>query len=71
MLLEAEIESMVPYLSGKDTNLLLFGLHSLFQQSGYNEQIRLSTVAPHIWGRSMIQKWFNCSEHQVCQGILL
>ena len=70
-LLEAEEELVVPNLSRKDTNSLLSGLQSLFQQSEDNEQIRLLTIAPDDWGQSMIQKWFNCSEHQARQGILL
>ncbi|CAF4999376.1 unnamed protein product [Rotaria sp. Silwood1] len=71
MLLETEEQPVNQHLSGKDTNLLLSGFHNLFQQSGDNEQVRLLTIAPDYWGRIMIQKWFNCSEHQARQGILL
>ena len=71
ILLEVEKEPVVPRLSEKDTNSLLYGLHSLFQQSGDNEKIRLLTIVPDDWGRTMIQKWFNCSEHQARQAILL
>lgn len=54
-----------------ETNDLLVGLKELFEQSSDSEQIRLMTIAPVSWGRVMLSKWFQCSDHQARQAILL
>ncbi|CAF4079006.1 unnamed protein product, partial [Rotaria sordida] len=71
MLLDTEDKSINQHLSMKDINALLSGFNTLFQQSGDVEQIRLLTISPDSWGRTMIQKWFNCSEYQARQALLL
>ncbi|CAF5011995.1 unnamed protein product, partial [Rotaria sp. Silwood1] len=71
ILLKPEQESMNHYLSMKDSNILLSGLKTLFQESTDNEQIRLLTISPDSWGRKTIRKWFNCTDYQAQQALLL
>jgi hypothetical protein len=54
-----------------ESNKLLSGIKQLFKQSSDAEQIRLMTIAPVDWGRIMIRKWFDSSDHQARQAILL
>jgi hypothetical protein len=70
-LLDTEFESVNNNLSMNDVNALLSGLKMLFQESTEEEQIRLLTISPENWGRSTIQNWFNCSQHQARKALLL
>jgi len=54
-----------------ESNKLLSGVKQLFEQSSDAEQIRLMTIAPIDWGRIMICKWFESSDHQARRAILL
>ncbi|CAF3300606.1 unnamed protein product [Rotaria sp. Silwood2] len=71
MLLEPEDELITHHLSIKDSNTLLSGLKALFQESTDVEQIRLLTISPDSWGRKMIRKWFDCTDYQARQALLL
>ncbi|CAF4148901.1 unnamed protein product, partial [Rotaria magnacalcarata] len=55
----------------KESNELLYGVKELFQQSTYEEQVRLMTIAPNSWGRIAIAQWFGASDHQARLSILL
>jgi len=54
-----------------ETNKLLDGVKQLYEQSSTAERIRLMTIAPIDWGRIVLQKWFNSSDHEARQAILL
>ena len=54
-----------------ESNELLDGMKELFQQSTYEEQVRLMMIAPDSWGRTAIAQWFGASVHQARQAILL
>jgi len=54
-----------------ESNELLIGLKELFKQSSDSEQIRIMTIAPVSWGRVMLSKWFECTDHHARQAILL
>lgn len=71
LLLETKDEFTNHYLSSKDTTIMLNGLKDLFEHSGDVEQIRIMTISPDHWGRMMVQRWFNCSEHQARLALLL
>ncbi|CAF1204282.1 unnamed protein product [Rotaria sordida] len=50
LLLDAEDKSINQHLSIKDTNALLSGFNTLFQQSGDVGQIHLLTISSNSWG---------------------
>ena len=54
-----------------ESNELLDGMKELFQQSTYEEQVRLMTIAPDSWGRTAIAQSFGASDHQAWRSILL
>jgi hypothetical protein len=54
-----------------ESNELLNGIKELFGQSSDSEQIRLMTIAPANWGRVTLCRWFESTEHQARQAILL
>ncbi|CAF5192443.1 unnamed protein product [Rotaria magnacalcarata] len=54
-----------------ESNELLHGMREFFQQSTYEEQVRLMTIAPDNWGRIAIAQWFGASDHQARQSIIL
>ena len=54
-----------------ESNELLYGIKELFKQSTYEEQVRLMTIAPDSWGRIALSQWFEASDHQARQSILL
>jgi hypothetical protein len=54
-----------------ESNKLLDGVKQLFEQSSAAERIRLMTISPPDWGRIILQKWFNSSDHEARQAILL
>jgi len=54
-----------------ESNKLLSGVKQLYEQSTDAERIRLMTIAPLDWGRIMLRKWFESSDHQARQAILL
>jgi hypothetical protein len=54
-----------------ESNKLLDGVKQLYEQSGDAERIRLMTIAPLDWGRVILRNWFNSSDHEARQAILL
>jgi hypothetical protein len=61
----------VPNLSLNDSNEFLYGLKNLYKESSNIEQIRLLTIAPADWGRVKIQEWFESTDHQARQALIL
>ncbi|CAF3402296.1 unnamed protein product [Rotaria socialis] len=55
----------------QESNDLLTGLKSLFNDSDCSEQVRLLTIAPEAWGREKLRKWFESTEHQARQSLIL
>ena len=58
-------------LSISKINQLLSGFKSLFERSINTEQIRSLTIAPMDWERSKMERWFDCTEPQARQALLL
>jgi hypothetical protein len=54
-----------------ESNKLLDGVKQLYEQSSDAERIRLMTIAPLHWGRIMLCKWFDSTDHDARQAILL
>ena len=50
---------------------LLDGLKLLFDESDYDEQIRLLTIAPSSWGRSRIEAFFSCNDYQARKSLVI
>ena len=69
-LLDIEFQSLNNNLSMNDVNALLSGLKMLFQESSEDEQIRLLTISPENWGRSMIQKCQQIINHLFIRFLL-
>lgn len=65
------LESKPLILPVDDSNDLLHGLKELFNESSDSEQIRLMTIAPTSWGRVKLCKWFDSTDSQARQAILL
>ncbi|CAF2988238.1 unnamed protein product [Rotaria sp. Silwood2] len=55
----------------QESNDLLTGLKKLFNESNNTEQVRLLTIAPKEWGREKIRKWFESTQHQARQSLIL
>ena len=70
-LVQKEDHPRVFDLSTNDSNEFLHGLRSLYKESTEIEQIRLLTIAPADWGRVKIQEWFESTDHQARQALLL
>lgn len=66
-----EDQSPVFDLSSNDSNEFLDGLKHLYKESSDIEQIRLLTIAPAEWGRVKIQEWFESTDHQARQALIL
>lgn len=58
-------------ISINESNQILQGVKELFKQSTWEEQIRLMTIAPLNWGRIELSQWFESTDHQARQAILL
>ncbi|CAF1022728.1 unnamed protein product [Adineta steineri] len=71
MLVDCTIPLNDHQLSMNDASELLSGLKKLFHESGEDEQIRLLTISPDGWGRTVVEKWFGCTEHQARMGLHL
>jgi len=41
----------------QESNDLLAGLRTLFDESDASEQVRLLTIVPKEWGREKVRKW--------------
>ncbi|CAF2800654.1 unnamed protein product [Rotaria sp. Silwood2] len=54
-----------------ESNELLTGLKSLYKDSDDSEQIRIMTISPKRWGREKIQNWFQSTENQARQAVVL
>ncbi|CAF3815158.1 unnamed protein product [Rotaria sp. Silwood1] len=54
-----------------DCQTLIDGLKQLFFISNNEQQIQLLTIAPLDWGRKKIEYFFNCTEHQAKEAIIL
>jgi hypothetical protein len=50
---------------------LLDGLKLLFDESDYDEQSRLLTIAPSSWGRSRIEAFFSCNDYQARKSLVI
>ena len=48
---------------------LLDGFIMLFNESDYDEQIRLLTIAPSSWGRNKLTSFFPCNRYQAQKSI--
>jgi hypothetical protein len=53
----------------EENDALLDGLIMLFNESDYDEQIRLLTIAPSSWGRNKITSFFPCNRYQAERSI--
>ncbi|CAF0842640.1 unnamed protein product [Adineta steineri] len=71
MLVDCTVPLNDHQLSMNDASELLSGLKKLFHESGEDEQIRLLTISPDGWGRTVVEKWFGCTEHQARMGLHL
>ncbi|CAF1546445.1 unnamed protein product [Adineta ricciae] len=54
-----------------DYQTLIDGLKQLFFISNKEQQLQLLTITPAEWGRKKIEYFFNCTEHQAKEAILL
>jgi hypothetical protein len=66
-----EIKSNDSKVTIEEANIFLYGLQMLFDQSDYDEQIRLLTIAPRSWGRKRIETFFSCNKYQAEKSIKL
>lgn len=58
-------------LTIEENDELLDGLKLLFDESDYDEQIRLLTIAPSSWGRSKIEAFFSCNKYQARKSLVI
>jgi hypothetical protein len=58
-------------LTLEENEELLDGLKLLFDESDYDEQIRLLTIAPSSWGRSKIEAFFSCNNYQARKSLVI
>jgi hypothetical protein len=54
-----------------ESNEILNGVKELFKNSSGSDQTRIMTIAPVNWGRITLCKWFESTDHQARQAILL
>ena len=53
----------------EENDALLDGLIMLFNESDYDGQIRILTIAPPSWGRNRIISFFSCNRYQAERSI--
>ena len=53
----------------EENDALLDGLIMLFNESDYDEQMRILTIAPPSWGHNKITSFFSCNRYQAERSI--